>query len=193
MSEETTTVEETVATTTETEEVEEAKIPRSRLNAETAKRKEAEQRLAALEAKMAERENEGLPELERERKAREGLEKRLQDAEKAREDADQAVQTARAERLVITAAKEFADPDDATRFVDLASIESADDAERAVKRVAKAKPHLLKSEERQLPGRVLANGRPDSEKTKGNGIDPLSDAAVIAEGLRRFASPGARE
>jgi hypothetical protein len=186
MSDETTgTVEETGAD----KDAEKADVEKQafleRLNKESGKRKDAEKRLAELEAKLAERETEGLPELERERKQREQLEKRLADAEKAREESEKAIHVARAERWVIAAAKDFADPEDATRFVDLADIEDADQAERAVKRIAKAKPHLLKSEDRKLPGRVLENGRA-AGKDRGKDDAQYEEAARLAADLKQF-------
>jgi hypothetical protein len=87
------------------------------------------------------------------------------------------------------ASQNFIDPDDATRYVDLDNIEDTDAAERAVKQVAKKKQHLLKSEEPTLPGRVLQNGQTVAQdgKAKSN-IDPNAEAAMLAEGLRQFAS-----
>jgi hypothetical protein len=94
------------------------------------------------------------------------------------------VAISRAERFVIAAAKDFVDADDAVRNVDLADIESADDAERAVKRVAKAKPHLLKGDEKPLPGRVLQDG----QRTQGDRQQPnrrVEEARGLADELKK--------
>jgi hypothetical protein len=164
-----------------------------RLNKESAKRREAEKKASTLEKRLAdveaaakERENAGLPELERERKAREELEKRLQEAEKAREDSERQVTLSRAERLVVQAAKDFVNPDDAVRNIDLETVETAEDAERAVKRVAKTNPHYLQPDEKPLPGRVLENGRkaPGGKADPGEEVNP--EAAQLAGELKRF-------
>lgn len=187
----TTTAPDEGAATTATPEVDvEKQAFLERLNKESAKRKDAEKRLAELEARLQEKETEGLPELERERKQREQLEKRLQDAEKAREASEQAIRTARAERWVTAAAKDFTDPDDATRFVDLDGIESMEDAERAVKALAKRKQHLLKREETKLPGRVLENGRREQTDRKGGVDDADAEAAEgFLAAINRIRTP----
>jgi hypothetical protein len=57
----------------------------------------------------------------------------------------------------------FIDPEDALnpRHVDLDAIESREDAERVLKRVAKQRSHLIKAEEPERPqiGQVLSNGQ----------------------------------
>lgn len=152
-------------------------------------RVKAEKELADLRAQFEESQNAGLPELERERKAREAAEKRAQDAETAAEKATQNVALARAERWVLAAAKDFIDADDAVRNIDLTDIEDTDAAEKAVKRVAKAKPHLLKGEEKPLPGRVLENGKqikdPEKQALVDGHVQEASDlAAELAKHIR---------
>ena len=185
--------EQTETTTTENDVEKQAFL--ERLSKESGKRKEAEKQVAAfqkqitdLQTQMEERESAGLPELERERKRAEQLEQRTAAAEKRAEEAEARALNTERSRWVATAAsgQNFIDPDDATRFVDLADIESADDAEKAVKRVAKAKAHLIKSEERQLPGRVLENGKP-ATKDKPEVTDPMAeDARIVSESLKQF-------
>jgi hypothetical protein len=91
---------------------------------------------------------------------------------------------------VTSAAKGFADPGDAAAFLDLDGIEDEKDAERAVKNLAKQKPHLLKAETPVLPGRVLENGRTASTAADGSktNIDLSREAEMLAEGLKQFAS-----
>ena len=170
---------ETATTTTTTTVEEDQRVPYERFDKVNKKAKEAAERATALEKQMAdlkaqldERESAGLPELEQTRKRLEQAEKRAAAAEKAAEERDHAVKLSRAERLVISAAKDFQDPEDATRFVGLADIEDADQAERAVKRIAKAKPHLLKAEDAKIPGKVLKDGRAVTAAT----ADPLRAA-----------------
>lgn len=190
MSEET-TVEETAETTTEDTAGVEKQAFLERLNKESAKRKDAEKRLKDLEARLEAKESEGLPELEQLRKKAELAEKRAVEAETAAEERAREIKLSKAERLVLAAAKDFRDPDDATRFVDLSEIEDADAAEKAVKRVAKAKPHLLKGEERKIPGKVLNNGR-EVERTKPTGIDQVEEANTVAEALKDFLASRGR-
>jgi len=182
------------AATTEESDVEKQAFL-DRLSKESGKRKEAEKQtvtlqkqIADLTAAMEERESAGLPELERERKRAEQLEKRIAESEKRAEEAEtRALNTERSRWIAKAAAgQNFIDPDDASRFVDLSGIESAEDADRAVKRVAKEKKHLIKSEERQLPGQVLANGRTTVAAGKPGGIDPATEADQLAQSLSQF-------
>lgn len=164
-----------------------------RLDKESSKRKDAEKRASDLEKRLAdlerdaeERATAGLPDLERERKARELAEKRATDAEKAKEEADKSVALSKAERLIVAAAKDFVDPEDAIRFVDLSEIEDADHAERAVKRVAKAKKHLLKPEEPAIPGVVLRNGQTAKPGESTASQAAIQEAEMLAAGLSQF-------
>ncbi len=167
-----------------------------RLSKESAKRKDAEKRateieksLAELKAQMEERESAGLPELDRERKRAEQLEKRAAEADKRAEDAEAKVQRGQRERWVAAAAQshDFADPSDAAAFVELDEIDDEKDAERAVKRLAARKSHLLKREDPQLPGQVLKNGRPTtSPTTKDGAIDLDAEAQMVSDGLKQF-------
>jgi hypothetical protein len=197
MAEESATAEETETTTEATKPPEDQSVPYERFQQVNKKAKDAADRAKALEKQMAdlkaqmdERESAGLPELERERKRAEALEKRIADAEKRAEDAERSVQRGQRERWVTAAAQaqNFADPSDASAFVNLDDIEDEKDAERAVKRLAGQKKHLLKAEEPTLPGRVLKDGRPNNNGDRRAGIDPLADAQVLADGLKQFAS-----
>lgn len=197
MTEETATVEETAKTTeaaaAKTTE-EDQRVPYERFDqvnkkakAADDRAKAAEKRAADLEAEIAERESAGLPELEQLKKR---LEKAEKDAEQRVSDAvDQAKAQAKAERLVIAAASRagFDDPDDVFRFpehVDVSLIEDSEDAEKAVKRLAKAKPKLLKDTEQHLPGKVLANGQPAPKGRAAGELD--ADTQVVVDGLKEF-------
>ena len=168
-----------------------------RLNKESAKRKDAEKRatdvesqMAELKAAMEERDQAGLPELERERKRVEQLEKRAIDAEKRAEETERNLTRSTRSSLVTAAAAKagFDDPSDALRFneyVNLDEIEDASDAERAVKKLAKAKPRLLADQEPVLPGRVIKDGDPVAKANVGmQQID--EDTAVVVDGLKKF-------
>jgi hypothetical protein len=118
--------------------------------------------MADLQAQMQEREQAGMPELERERKQREAIEKRLAEAEQRAEQAERDREQSRRERWVTDAASElnFKNPRVAAKLIDgLGDIEDADQAMRAVKRLAKSDDYLIKQDEPALPGRVLKDGR----------------------------------
>lgn len=126
-----------------------------------------EKQLSELQAQMQEREEAGLPELDRERKRAEALEKRVTDAENRALAAEESVQSSRREQWIVAAAaaQGFANPAKAHKMLDdLGSIEDATQAERAVKNLAKSDAYLLKAEDATLPGRVLENGKPPAEK-----------------------------
>lgn len=192
----TATAEETTATPEETKTHEET-IPYAKWQADHKNMKEAKDRakqlekdMADLKAQMEERETAGLPELERERKRAEQLEKRAADAEARAEAQEKAATKASRERLVLAAASSagFDEADDALRYpehVNLDDIESAADAERAVKRLAKARPKLLKADDPQLPGRVLQNGQSTSPAKPG-AIDLDAEAQMVSDELRKF-------
>jgi hypothetical protein len=190
MSEDTTTTTETTEAET-TAEQEEQRVPYERFQQANKKAKDAAERAKALEKDLAdlraqfeEREQAGLPELERLKKDMERAQKRADEAEQRAADADARVQRTQRERWITAAAKDFADPADAVAFLNLDEIEDEKDAERAVKRLAGQKKHLLKAEEPKLPGKVLKGGRPATEE--GADDDPM--VQVLSEGLRQFAS-----
>jgi DNA repair exonuclease SbcCD ATPase subunit len=152
-----------------------------------------EKQMADLQAQIQEREQAGMPELERERKQREAIEKRLAEAESRAEQAERDREQSRRERWVTDAASElnFKNPRVAAKLIDgLADIEDPDQAMRAVKRLAKSDDYLIKQDEPALPGRVLSDGRPSSAPTArdGSNIDLSAEAALLAEGLKQFAS-----
>lgn len=179
--------------TTEEAPEEEQRVPFERLDKENKLKREAQSRaktlekqVAELKAQMDEREQAGMPELEQMKTRLEKAEQRAEAAEQKESQAVAQVKRSQSERWVISAAQaqNFADPTDASAFVDLDAIEDEKDAERAVKRLAGAKKHLLKTEEPTLPGQVLANG----QKAEPQPSQALADAQVLADGLRQFAS-----
>jgi hypothetical protein len=187
--------EETTATETEQKTHEETvayerfQKVNQKAKAEAEARKAAEQKVADLMAAMEERESAGLPELERLKKDMERAQKRAEEAEAKAAEADAKLARTTKERWVTAAAKDFTDPADAVAFVDLDSIEDEKDAERAVKRLAGQKKHLLKGEDPKLPGRVMQNGQATtSTSAKPGGIDLSQEAEMLADGLKQFAS-----
>lgn len=177
----------------EAEKPAEQTVPYERFQQANSKAKEAAARATALEksvaeltAAMEERENAGLPELDRMRKDMERLSKRAEEAEKAKAESDTKLARSAKERWVIAAASGFNDASDAVAFVDLDSIEDDKDAERAVKALAKKKPHLLKAEDPKLPGQVLANGQPVSATANGRPDPRLEEAEMLVGGLKQF-------
>jgi beta-glucosidase-like glycosyl hydrolase len=164
-----------------------------RLNKESGKRKEAQERadklekdLADMRAQLEQHEQLGLPEIDRMKNELDKAAKRAEEAEKRAQEFEQQATNTKRERWIIAAAnsQNFIDPDDAVRYVELKDIESSEDAERAVKRVAKAKEHLLKKDTAPLPGRVLENGR--TVAPANDGINLTEEAQIISDELKKF-------
>jgi len=170
----------------QTAEKDEQRVPYERFQQANAKAKDLEKQLSSMKTLMQEREEAELPELERERKRAESLEKRIQDAEKRAEAAEQSVQTSRREQWVAQAAAslDFVNPARVARMIDdLGSIEDAVSAERAVKRLAKSDPYLVKAPDAPIPGRVLENGQPATTNAGTPVDDKAGLAAELYEGL----------
>jgi septation ring formation regulator EzrA len=189
MAEETTTDETQTEETPKTEE----HVPYERFQQANRKAKENADRAKALEASVAElkaameeREQAGLPELDRMRKDLERITKRAEEAEAKAADADKKLARSTKAGWVRAAAKDFTDPDDAVAFLNLDDLEDERDAERVVKNLAKTKKHLLKGDEPQLPGRVLQNGQPAQN---GARTDPaLDEAYMLSNALKDFVA-----
>jgi len=193
MAEEPTTPPEGGTVVEEPEVKTEQTVPYERFQQANAKAKEAATKAAALEkdmkelrAAMEDRENAGLPELERERKRAKQLEERIADAEARAEAADAKLARTTKASLIREAAKDFADPSDAVAFVDLDSVEDEKDAERAVKALAKSKPHLLKAEKPVLPGKVLQNGQASNGADASGRINLTEEAQMVSDNLAKF-------
>jgi DNA repair exonuclease SbcCD ATPase subunit len=182
------------AATTE-QPTDDQRVPYERFEQVNKKAKEAAERATTLEtqlkdlkAQLDDRESAGLPELDRLKKDMERVQKRADEAEARAAAADTKLQRTSRERLITAAAQaqNFADPSDASAFIDLDAIEDEKDAERAVKRLASQKKHLLKVDEPTLPGLVLKDGK-RTEKKPGD-IDVSAEAQMLADGLKQFAS-----
>jgi hypothetical protein len=78
----------------------------------------------------------------------------------------------------------FLDPSDALPFIDLAEVETETQAKNAVKRLAEAKKHLLRSTE-EKPGltRVLQPDNGGKIKTSEGEADPKE---ALGEGILNF-------
>jgi hypothetical protein len=155
---------------------------------EAARVRELDKTVKDLQKAMEERESAGLPELDQMKKRLEAAEKRAEAAEKDAEDSKQLVTRSRRERMVQAAAlaQNFADPSDASAFVNLDDIEDEKDAERAVKDLAKRKKHLLKAPEPTMPGRVLANGQPVTTDSNGRKNPAVAEAEMLSDALKQF-------
>lgn len=119
--------------------------------------KAAQKQLLEMRERLEELENRDKSELERERAKREQFE---------RQALEMSERLSRVERSgwIRAAAAEagFDDPDDAVAFIGAGDVESPDDAEKAVKRLAKRKPKLLRDTQPTQPpiGQVVQNGQP---------------------------------
>lgn len=177
-------------------------VPYDRFQKANQKAKDAADKVRSLSDEMAqlreqlEMKQSGASDVEQMQRRLERAEQRAQEMERKAEEASAEAANTRKERWIASAAsaQNFADPSDASAFLDLSEIESQGDAERAIKRLAKSKSYLVKSEERQLPGKVMEDGKPVRPKDGRPplGIDPMKDAHAIAAGLVQFASPEAQ-
>lgn len=175
---------------------EEQRVPYERFQQANTKAKEAAQKAAKLEktiadlqSQMEEREAAGLPELDQLKKRLEQAEKRAEEADKRASEMESQATNVRREQWVTAAASalNFHEPEDASRFVNLGEIESREDAERAVKAIAKAKKHLVRDEDKPLPGKVLNDGRKASAAdAPPSAIDPNAEAESLRAALAQF-------
>ena len=117
---------------------------RGELERRTQKQRQAEKRAQELEERLLQFEDRDKTELERERDARVRLEQRLTSLEQEKT----ALQKGSWIRSAASAAN-FHDPEDAFSLLrdQLAGFEDERDAERAVKRIANQKKHLVKPDE----------------------------------------------
>ena len=177
--------------TTTTEE-EEARIPRSRLNAETEKRRAAERRVQEMESRLSDLEDRDKTDVERLTKELERLQKKADDAEKHAAEMETARQRdQKAAWLASAAAKaNFHDPDAAAVFADLDTIEDAKTADAAVKRLAKERSYLVKQDapEAQKLQRVGIAGTDGQEVTV-----PAGGLITPEEQYKRWGEEFARQ
>lgn len=175
----------------------EESVPFERFKQVNTKAKEAAERAKALEREVAEmrrqmeeRETAGLPELEQMKKRLEAAERRAEENDRKAQQAEAKVVNAQRERWITAAAQaaNFADPSDAAAFLNLDEIEDEKDAERAVKRLAQSKKHLIKPDGPTLPGKVLENGRPAPAGAPASKTQSADEqwAAEVAPMLQRM-------
>jgi DNA repair exonuclease SbcCD ATPase subunit len=130
-------------------------VPYERFQQVNQQAKEAKQQLEDLRGRLEELETRDQSEVERERAKREQYESRSRELE-------QRLTVMERSSWLRSAAADagFDDPEDAVAFINPSSVESEDEAERAVKKLAKRKPKLLRdtSPAPQI-GQVLANGQ----------------------------------
>jgi predicted phage tail protein len=141
--------------TVEVNPPQERTVPYDRFQQVNQKARDAEKQIESLTARLEELETRDQSEVERERNKREQFES------KSRELEQRLAVMERSTWLRSAAADAgFDDPEDAVAFINPASVESEDEAERAVKKLAKRKPKLLRdtSPTPQI-GQVLANGQ----------------------------------
>jgi hypothetical protein len=164
--------------------VEETTVPYSRFAEVNQAAKDREKQLQEMASRLEELENRDKSELERERAKRETFEKQA---------ADMAARLERVERSnwirSAAAAAGFEDPDDAVAFISTDSVESDTDAEKAVAKLAKRKPRLLRE---QTPaaniGQVVQNGQPIGQQQATQPEDPA--ALALLEQVKAAQSSG---
>jgi hypothetical protein len=141
--------------------------------------KALERELSELRAQLEDRDSQNLPELERERKAREKIEAELKAERQVREQMERETLAMRKTDWVKEAAREanFHNPSAAARLLELDTIESSEDAERAIKKLAKKDQWLVKADEPERPqiGRVFGK---DTDAPRRAGDVDLSDPDV---------------
>ena len=170
---------------TASESTDDQRVPYERFQSANRKAKDAAERAATLERQVAdlqdqvvEREQKQLPELEQLKRRLDAAERKVQDAEGRASAFETEASNARKERMVARAAQDarFVYPDDASLHLNLAEVDSEEDAVRAVKRLAKARPKLIESES---PGpdlkRVLRDGQVITETEDGEPVDKAGE------------------
>jgi hypothetical protein len=164
-----------------------------RLNKESGKRKEAQERadklekdLADMRAQLEQHEQLGLPEIDRMKNELEKAAKRAEEAEKrAQEFEQQATNTRKRERWIIAAAnsQNFVDPDDAVRYVDLKT------SNRPTTRSApsSAWPSRRSTSSRRTVLRCPAASSKTGAVEPGNGgINLTEEAQIVSDELKKF-------
>ena len=174
-----------VETTADGKPKSEERVPYERLEQESKRARKAEAELAEMRDKILQFEDRDKSETERDRAARERAESQLTQLQEQ-------VTSLQKGAWVRSAAAElkFHDPEDAVAHLSgqLAGLEDAREAKRAVQALAKSKAHLVqeekKPETRPSIGRVL---QPEAEKGEPQHVTPAQAAAEqdrrAAEGL----------
>lgn len=152
-------------------------VPYSRFAQVNETAKAAQKQLQEMQDRLEELESRDKSELERERSKRTQFEQQA---------AEMATRLERVERSgwirSAAAVANFEDPDDAVAFISTQAVESAEDAEKAVKALAKRKPKLLR-EQQPSPqiGQVVHNGvpvPPGGQQPQQPEIDPAAQALL---------------
>lgn len=160
--------------------VTETTVPKDRLDKEIEKRKQVEAENAEFRRRVEALEDAGKSDIERLTKENERLQKAAEAAQTA-QDALSA-QVARQERSsMVRAAAEKAnilDPDIAIALANLDEITEAGDAKRYAEKLAKEKPHLVKSDAPEKPSLRKVFGPDGAEKTE-------QPRPVTAEDMKR--------
>lgn len=173
------------AATTAAQPAGEQTVPYSRFAEVNQTAKQAQKQLEEMQSRLEELENRDKSELERERSKRETFERQATEMQ-ARLERVERSNWLRSAAL----AAGFDDPDDAVAFISTDSVESDADAEKAVAKLAKRKPRLLR--ETSAPtqiGQVLQNGQPVQAGGKQEPeIDPAS--AALLEQIKAAQSSG---
>lgn len=163
----------------DTDASEDRRIPFDRFDRVNKERSAFKKERDELARQLEERENAGLPELERERKAREAAEKRLQEADARIAEAERKAVMRDKTDWVRDAAQAagFHSPSAAARLIDLDGVDSAEEAERQVKRLAKKEGWMVKPSEPERPeiGRVLTNGQRETTDGKSQPTGAQAD------------------
>lgn len=158
--------------TQEAQKVDDQHVPYERFKTTYDRAQVLESEAKDLRRRLEEREQADLSEQEK-------LARRAEQAElRAQELETRTTQMERSAWIRDAAQKhDFQDPGDAVALSAGAAISDEREAERAVRDLAKAKPHLIKPQEAAAPtvGRVLSNGRPAA------GDSRLSAAAQVKE------------
>lgn len=141
---------------------------------ERRKRQKAEREINQLTARLEELENRDKSELERERSKREQFERQATEASQRLERLERGGWIRSA-----AAAAGFDDPEDAVAFIASEDVETAADAEKAVARLAKRKPRLLRDTTPPQIGQVVQNGRQATQQQSGEqAISPEAEALL---------------
>lgn len=148
-------------------------VPYSRFAEVNQTAKAAQKQLEEMQSRLEELESRDKSELERERSKREQFEQQARELSARMEKVERSGWIRSA-----AAALNFDDPDDAVAFISTAEIGSREDAEKAVNKLAKRKPKLLRdASPSPAIGQVLANGQPvqaDGQKQ----TDPAAEALL---------------
>lgn len=181
----------TEETTTETPP--ERTVPYARFKEINDKLSEERKQRSELEGRISQLEDADKPHIERLSKDLEKAQKRADDAEKTAADVQSRLQRSeKAAWLSNAAAKlSFHDPEAATLFADLDSIETAGDAEKAVKQIAKDRAYLVKEDVKQAPLAKVGITGPEVETNDQGLVSPADLEKAWGRELLKGLDPSA--